>query len=801
MFCYRFIFLFVSFAFVQCTVAQCFMPPIAHPCMAGRQMCAPPPIDTRSDSVDILLYDITAQFLPLSAQTISLAQCDMTFVPIVASVSNIRLDLLGLNVSEVRLDGVVIPFSYTSPLLTIEFSTPLLLGDTSVLTVSYEGQPEQDGSWGGFYFSGQYGFNLGVGFDADPHNYGRVWFPCFDNFIERSAFRFRIWTQPDRPAYCNGHLVSDFIQLDEMRLRIWEIMEPIPTYLACVAMGPYASWVRTFVGEAGQIPVQVAVAPSDSANLTASFTHLADALACFEHWYGPYRWNKIGYSIVPFNGGAMEHATNIAYPHFAVDGTLGYEFLMGHEFAHHWWGDLATCTEAEDMWLNEGWAVYSEHLLREWLYGETSFINAVRDNHLNVLQNAHINEEGYRAVSGLPHQYTYGQHVYNKGASVAHNLRGYLGDSLFRVGIQTCMDANAFDDWSSAGFRDLLSQATNTNLDNFFEDWVFSPGYTHFEIDSMQTQAVSGQFEVTTYIKQKLRGAPHLHHQVPLEVTFVAADQTKVNRMCVVSDEASICSFVLPFAPVMAFANQNQKLNLAHAIEERNVTNTLTNSLARAKCTIKASVNPSDTAFVRAEYHYAFPDTTNCNPYGYQFSNRYWSIDGFWPTDFDATFSVNYDGNGQQDQLDTELFAASANEDSVLLVFRSGAGHPWVEVNDYVHNTFASTTDRIGSLRALHLQRGQYAIVKGITGLVGIQQQAQEIVAQVSPNPTTGNLLISSPEKMDLIQVFATNGQLVQEFLLSNEKFQADISHLPNAVYYFLVFTEKGVAMQKVVKI
>ncbi len=164
----------------------------------------------------------------------------------------------------------------------------------------------------------------------------------------------------------------------------------------------------------------------------------------------------------------MEHATNIAYPSFAVDGTLVFEDLMAHEFGHHWWGDLVTCETADDMWLNEGWASYSENLFMEAVYGREAYLDAVIFNQIEVMQYAHIQDGAHYPVSGVPFDVTYGRHVYNKGADVAHTLRGYMGDEAFFRCIREYLDAFAFQTANSEQFRDFLGECSGFDLDDFF---------------------------------------------------------------------------------------------------------------------------------------------------------------------------------------------------------------------------------------------------------------------------------------------------------------------------------------------
>lgn len=778
--------LLLAFSLANASAQQ--MLPSAEWCADNRKIAAltpPPPPDTRSDSLDILHTDITLNLgnVPqLQATTV------LTLAAKVANVPSIRLDLETLTVDAVMANGSTATFNQSGASLTIIFPTPLSPGQTMSLSIDYHGLPKLDDSgWGGVYNQSPYHYNLGVGFAADPHSFGRAWFPCFDNFVERCAFDFHITSLAARPAYCNGTLQSETLQ-NGQRTRHWKLDEPIPSYLACYATGPYVSWKRTV----GGIPVEIAAAAADTNKVRNTFQHLPQAMQCFQAWYGPYKWPKIGYSLVPFNSGAMEHATNITIMRAAIDGTLNFETLWAHELSHHWWGDLATCSTPEDMWLNEGWAVYSEHLFTEFVYGKAAFRDAVRDNFLNVLQNTHVSEGGYRAVSGVPHDITYGDHVYRKGAVVAHNLRGYLGDTLFQKGIQAALATTSFDDWSSAQFRNKLVSATGQNMDDFFEDWVFSPGFTHFSVDSLQIVPDGGEFVVQMFIKQKLRGAPHFYQQVPLEFTFLNAAHQRLNLMATVSGEQSTATFTLPFLPKFVWLNANLRLTLARSDREVVLKNTLTQNLTSAKISLTATTL-LDSVLIRAEHHFVQPDTAGCNPQGYQLTNRYWTIEGDFPAGFDGNAGIFYDGRGQLDQGDTELFAQNgAQEDDVVLLYRAKPGQSWQAYPTYFKNKLASATDKYGYIRIDHVQPGQYTIAKG--GTVATHEPGRQLlVATATPNPARSEIQLRAEGKFDKVLLVNAEGGSVRDWKLPlGQQADLQVEGVPAGQYWLLLFGPTG---------
>ena len=313
--------------------------------------------DLRSDSLDIINTSLDLDMTSVATNQIA-CSATLTCQSNIAGLGSITFDFEGLTVDSV-LGGNVSGFLHQDSILRVGFSNSLNQGDNVEIEIYYHGNPMKDASgWGGFYFSGNFSWNLGVGFADDPHSYGRIWFPCFDNFIERSTFDFKVKVMNDRRASCNGLLTQEVNNNDGTTTYYWELSQAIPSYLACVAVGPYISVNSSINGENGPLPVQIHGRPSDSSNIVSSFPHLDEAVLKFEEAFGPYRFDKVGYSLVPFNSGAMEHATNITYPISAANGGLSQEDLMAHELAHMWWGDNITCQTDGDMWINEGWASF-----------------------------------------------------------------------------------------------------------------------------------------------------------------------------------------------------------------------------------------------------------------------------------------------------------------------------------------------------------------------------------------------------------------------------------------------------------
>lgn len=752
-------------------------------------------LNSRSDTIDILNYQINLDMTNVGNQQIS-GNCVVNFTPKINGVTQIDLDLQSLTVDSVIFNNNNLLFTHNDTLLEIPLLTTLNTSDTVDITVYYHGSPQTDPSgWGGFYFSGGYAFNLGVGFQDNPHNYGRVWFPCFDNFVEHSTYEFNIISGGGKKAHCNGLLASEAIITGDTITRKWVMDEEIPTYLACVAVANYETVHQNFIGVNRTVPVELVGLAADTTNMKNSFLNLNGAFDAYEQSYGPYEWSKVGFSLVPFSAGAMEHATNVAYPRNAANGSLANETLMAHEFSHHWWGDLVTCETAEDMWINEGMAVYSEHLFLEKIYDYQTSLSEIKTNHKSVVQFAHLDEMGFRAISGIPHEYTYGDHVYKKGASVAHNMRAYLGDSLFFVGLQSIINNFQFKNINSAQFRDELTSSTGIDMTNFFNDWVFAPGFSHFDIDSLKTTPNGPNFDADVYIQQKLRGASIFHTNTPLEITFYDNNWNKFKDTIVVSGQYSTVTVNnIPFNPTVYVLNEDNRLNQARTDDRLVIKNASTFSNNALSLVANITVNNvNDSALLIVQHHWVAPDSIKNNPNNYRISSkRYWSFDGILSNNFSAEVRLNFDGRSGSGFLDQDL--VPLNGDSLILLYRENPADDWEEYAYYTKTTISQSL-AFGWVTLDSLLLGEYTFANSATaiGINEIELNKNQLY-KIYPNPSNNYIWIELNKIKNVdgkFDVFDLNGKLIYSSKIS-DKTKINTSDWKAGHYIISISNQKG---------
>lgn len=756
------------------------------------------PENLRSDTFDIIKYTINLDITDFANQKIK-GNTIVRYAPKLNGQAKISLDLLKMTIDSITQNSTQLTYTYNDTLLRVNLPITVNTTDTNNLIVYYHGAPQGDpAGWGGFSFSGNYAYNLGVGFGANPHNYGRVWFPCFDNFVEKSKYEFNITTILAKTSFCNGALISD-ITNGGVHTRKWILDKEIPTYLASVAVADYTQVNWNIAAANGNLPVVLAARPTDTTAIKNGFVHLPNAVLGFENYYGPYVWNRVGYCLVPFNSGAMEHATNIAYPQAAT--SITYESqLMAHELSHHWWGDLMTCETQEDMWLNEGMASYSERLFLEWTYNYGKYIAEVKSIHDDIVKYIHLRENGFRAISGVPHQYTYGDHVYKKGSDVAHTLRSYMGDVAFFAGLKYVMQQKAYKNMNSLEFRDLLETSSGLNLHDFFDNWVMNAGWPHFSIDSITTTGSVAPYTSVVHVKQKLFGAPNLYSNVPLEVSFMNTAWNKEIKTITMSGASQSFTVQTNVLPVYAGMNVDSKISDAISSEYKTIKTNTNINYALGRALVMVSNKGADSSFVRVEHNIAAPDPIQNNVYNFRLnSQHYWKVDGILSNGFVAKLRFNFDGGkvkSGNSYLDTSLIIV--NSDSLILLYRKNAGHDWKEVSHYTKMTFGA---KVGNFTVDTLKFGEYVFANGhsniLTSVKNKQSQLVELNLYPNPSSTILNVAIVNYKLTanSSIDIYDMQGKVVKHLSTINPENTISIEDLAPGQYILnLVDKSKKVA-------
>jgi aminopeptidase N len=233
------------------------------------------------------------------------------------------------------------------------------------------------------------------------------------------------------------------------------------SYLASVNIGNY---VRVDGTGPNGLPVHDYFPQSTASDTIAHFDRTSDMISFFSDIYGPYPFESYGAIVVPEDlGTAMENQTLSLFGKDMTD-----ELTLAHELSHQWFGDSVSLKTWNDIWLNEGFATYSEALWVEHSQGENAFKKYMRDLYGDILDHKMASPEN-PSVSDL-----FGDSAYERGAWVLEALRLQVGDDKFFTILRTYYDRYKYGNASTDDFIAVANGMSGQELKSVFDGWLYS---------------------------------------------------------------------------------------------------------------------------------------------------------------------------------------------------------------------------------------------------------------------------------------------------------------------------------------
>ncbi len=398
-----------------------------------------------------------------------------------------------------------ISFSRSGDVLSLTLKRAYQRGEKFRVSVSYRGQPES-GGFGAFTFREHAGEPI-IASLSEPY-YARLWWPCKDTPTAKADSVQVDLTVPDNLTAVSNGTLENIQTANGWKTFSWKERYPITTYLVSVAVSNYAEFGETFTFSDGTtMPIQHYVYPENLAFAQAQLADTRDMLAYFNWAFGDYPFKKEKYGHAQFAwGGGMEHQTITSVGSFG-DG------LIAHELAHQWFGDLITMKSWQDIWLNEGFASYSEALYFEHRNGK-----AVYRNYMRSMDRPFAGSVFVRDTSSVGSIFNIT--VYDKGAWVLHTLRYVIGDTAFFRLLRTYVadPRYRFGNATTADFKNLAEQVSGQELDWFFEQWVYREGRPELRY-AWKSQGT----QLTLRLQQIQAGESY---RLPLELAAIAGADT-----------------------------------------------------------------------------------------------------------------------------------------------------------------------------------------------------------------------------------------------------------------------------------
>ncbi|MDH3252596.1 MAG: M1 family aminopeptidase, partial [Ignavibacteria bacterium] len=412
----------------------------------------------------------------------------------VDSLRTVTLDLMSsMTVDSVRVGSSIVPFQQNPASVAISLDRPYASGELLAIEVYYQGVPGSSG-FGSFVFS-SHGGTPWVWSLSEPYG-ARDWWPCKDHPSDK-ADSVDIWVTVSQgyKVGSNGRLVSVSDNGDGTSTWKWSERYAIASYLVMVAITDYAEFSNWFVySPSDSMEVLNYVLPEHLGSAQANLPKTVDMLHIFSETFGMYPFTEEKYGHVEFGwGGAMEHQTMTSTGSFA-------EYIIAHELAHQWFGDLITCANWSNIWLNEGFATYSEALYYEEYYGSSRYWTDMSAKMVAAKSAAGTIYRG--DTSGVGSLFN-GSLVYRKGATVLHMLRHVLGDSLFFLSLRTYVADPRFRYGvaTTEDFQDVCETVSGKDLGYFFQQWIYGEKYPRYTYSWSAEPAASG-YDMTVVLNQ-----------------------------------------------------------------------------------------------------------------------------------------------------------------------------------------------------------------------------------------------------------------------------------------------------------
>ena len=455
-------------------------------CLKSSAFFAPP------DSPDHLKYaperdadilhvalDVTPDF---TNRTIS-GTTTITFKPLVKPLEELRLDAVDLVVGKVEASDAIEGYQVTEGQIIVTFAKPLAPGKEAWVKIWHSAEPTA-----GIYFrTPEMGYQ-----DGDTHLFSqgeeieaRHWFPCFDSPNDKFISEVTCHVPIGMTVISNGRLVSETEDpITRLKAAHWSQETPQASYLITLVAG----YFKRLEDRHGDTPLAFLTPPSEFAEAANSFRDTKDIMEFYEQEIGvPFPWVKYDQVCVnDFVAGGMENtsATTLTDSTLftgATENLRDSDGLVAHEMAHQWFGDLVTCKDWSQIWLNEGFATYYASLYKGHKHGRDEMLYDFYGSARQITGRSNDVNAIVRRSYDNPSE-MFSDLAYSKGSWVLRMLRAQLGDELYRRCIQTYLERHRYANVTTEDLRAVVEELSGNTYDQFFDQWVYHAHQPELEV-------------------------------------------------------------------------------------------------------------------------------------------------------------------------------------------------------------------------------------------------------------------------------------------------------------------------------
>lgn len=428
---------------------------------------------------DLQKYELTVSVNPAAK---SIKGGNIIHYKVVEENNVMQIDLqTPMKIDRVTQDGEALEVRHEGNAHFINLSKKQVPGAMNSIKVEFSGNPTvaKNAPWdGGFSWSKDASGKDFVATSCQGIG-ASLWWPCKDHMYDEpdGGMTIHVNVPGDLTAVSNGRLKGQKTEKDKTKTFTWVVVNPINNYGVNINIGDYVRFGEKYKGEKGLLDMDYWVLKSDVEKAKEHFKDAVRTMEAFEYWFGPYPFYEDSYKLVQVPYLGMEHQSSVTYGNQFKKGYLGHDlsgtgwglkwdYIIVHETGHEWFANNITYQDIADMWIHEGFTMYSECLFVEKFYGKEAgaeYSRGVRfgiANQTPLIGNYGVNSEG----SG---------DMYNKGNALLHTLRQIVNnDEYWRAMLRGLNKEFYHQTVTTKQVEDYMAKSLNLKLDKFFDQYL-----------------------------------------------------------------------------------------------------------------------------------------------------------------------------------------------------------------------------------------------------------------------------------------------------------------------------------------
>jgi aminopeptidase N len=505
--------------------------------------------DIPMNDYDVHYYDLAFSFS--ISDEILYGTSRIHFTSLANDLSQITIDLS----SEFMIDSVFFgatSYQRSGNQVTLTLVENLTIDQTGTIGITYHGHPVENG-FQAFTFETQSGIPM-LSTLSEPYG-ASTWWACKDiNTDKADSLKVAVTIESNYTAVSNGMLTEEINNFDGTKTFVWEHGYLIAPYLVSLAITEYEYWNDTYYFASGDsMLLEYWMYPSSATTTNINrWNRTPLMLDAYNEYYGDYPFAEEKYGMAQFNwGGAMEHQTCSSMGSSS-------ENTIAHELGHQWWGDLVTCSDFHHIWINEGFATYSEALYWGSLGGEADYHSHMASKDINYTGSIYRTD-----TTNVWSIFDY--IVYGKGAWTLHMLRHVVGDDAFFQILHDYRETYQFSTASTEDFQAVAESVYGSSLGWFFAQWIYGSGKPYYRWWWAEDADYTGNLSQIKIHIDQIQSVSYPTFKMPIDLkigdsTYVIWDSLRTQEFTIELDQLPINVELDPIKWIHRSANQVSSL-------------------------------------------------------------------------------------------------------------------------------------------------------------------------------------------------------------------------------------------------